>query len=271
MPLLELIFKNLMTITTLVTAMMFSNAWAQGIEKVSLDSRMAQIQANRRNQEALAEVIPIVKCPFNPSRYEKILMTQLRDRTTATKDFREAAQKIGSILAAKVVECFPTIVMDIETPLTKFAGEKLIQNIELVSIMRSGDALLDTFMIHFPEASISKILVQRDEETAKAEFIYMKLSQTIASGNPVVITEPMIASGGTLDMVISLLKEKGVLEQNIIIASICTAPEGLLYLNEKHPNIQVVLIVMDEQLNERKYILPGLGDFGDRYFGTTKN
>ncbi len=232
---------------------------------------LTQIQKNRNNQEILAKLLPIVGCSFTPSQYERILMTQLRDRSTSTKDFRDAAQKIGAVLVNKVVECLHIVSVDIQTPVTKFTGDTLVNNIELVSIMRSGDALLDTFVVHFPEANISKILIQRDEETAKPHFNYMKLSASIAKGNPVVITEPMIATGGTLDMVISLLKEKGVKEENIIIASICTAPEGLLLLNEKYPDIRVVFTVMDDQLNDKMYIVPGLGDFGDRYFGTIKS
>jgi uracil phosphoribosyltransferase len=96
----------------------------------------------------------------------------------------------------------------------------------------------------------------------------MKISPELASGRPVVITEPMIATGGSLDLVISVLKDKGVDEGNIIIASVCVAPEGLLYLNDKFPKIKVVMTALDEKLNEKKYIVPGLGDFGDRFFGT---
>jgi uracil phosphoribosyltransferase len=227
-----------------------------------------QIRHNRHNQEMLAVLLPIVKCSFIPSRYEQILITQLRDKTTSTKDFRNAAQKIGTFLVNKVIERLHANLRDIETPVARVSGLSLANNIELVSIMRSGDALLDTFVSHFSEANISKILIQRDEETAKPHFKYMKLSSTIASGNPIVIPEPMLATGGTLDMVISLLKKKGVQEENIIIACICAAPEGLLMLSQKYPNIQLVMNVMDEELNEKRYIVPGLGDFGDRFLGT---
>lgn len=210
----------------------------------------------------------IVKCSSEPSKYERILMTRLRDRETSMKDFREASQKIAALLVNKVVECLPVKSLPIATPVNDFNGEFLASTIELVSVMRSGDALLDTFISYFPDAAVSKFLIQRDEETAQACFKYMKLSPTIASGNPVVILEPMIATGGTLTYTINLLKDNGVLEENIIIASVCTAPEGLQLLNEKFPAIKVVMTVMDEKLNESKYIVPGLGDFGDRYFGT---
>ena len=214
--------------------------------------------------------VPIVKCSKVPSHYEKVLMTKLRDKTTSIKEFRVTSAKIGALLVNKVVECFQIDPITIETPLTVFTGSSLPKNIELVSILRSGDALLESFIYHFPEANVSKILVQRDEETAQPKFIYMKLSPSIAEGYPVVITEPMLATGGSLSMAISLLKEKGVREENIIIACICAAPEGLLFLNEKFPLISVVATAIDDRLNQKKYIVPGIGDFGDRFYGTMK-
>lgn len=233
--------------------------------------KLEQIRQNRDNPEVLAGLLPIIQCSFTPSRYESILMTRLRDKESSTAVFRDASRKIGELLVGKVIDyCFPADHVTIETPVTSCVGERLAKTINLVSIMRSGDALLDAFMYHFPEANVSKILVQRDEETAEAHFIYLKFSPTIADGQFVVITEPMIATGGTLEIVISLLKDKGVREENIIIASICAAPEGLLELSEKHPRVRVVMTVLDDRLNEKKYIVPGLGDFGDRYFGITK-
>lgn len=229
---------------------------------------LEEIQFHRDNQEVLSQLLPIVRCCFHPTKYESILMTQLRDSTTEPKLFREISDKIGQLLVNKVVECLPIRSVEIETPVTESKGIVLANRVELVSIMRSGDALLDTFLKHFADAHVSKILIQRDEETAEPHFKYMKLSPTIASGRAVIITEPMIATGGSLDTAITLLKSQGVEEENIIVASICAAPEGLARLSAKYPQIQVVMTVMDEKLNEKKYIVPGLGDFGDRYFGT---
>lgn len=220
--------------------------------------------------EVQKDLYPIVRCCFTPSKYERVLMTQLRDKNTTTPEFRDVARKIGERLVEKVVECLPTTRLEIQTPVAPCYGETLTQPIELVSIMRSGDALLETFIYHFPQANISKILVQRDEETAKPIFKYMKLSATIAENHPVIITEPMVATGGTLGMVIQLLKDQGVEEKNIIIACICAAPEGLLQLGKRFPDINVVMTVLDDKLNEKKYIVPGIGDFGDRYFGTQR-
>lgn len=210
----------------------------------------------------------IIKCSLIPTRYEKVLLTRLRDKTTGTVDFRVATEKIAALLVNKAIDCFPLTPITIETPLATVTGETLPENIELVSILRSGDALIHIFLNHFPHANVSKILVQRDEKTAEPHFIFMKLSHAIASGSPVIITEPMIATGGTLKMVIEKLKEHGVKESNIIIASICAAPEGLEILQRAFPEVQVVINALDDKLNPIKFIVPGLGDFGDRYFGT---
>ncbi len=239
-------------------------------EKLTAEVLM-KIQQNRHNEKVLAELLPIVHCSFKPSKYEQVLVSQLRDSRTSTTQFRLVSEKVGNLLVNKVIECLPSKAVEIETPVTTCRGEVLTGRVELVSVMRSGDALLDTFINHFPDSNVSKFLVQRDEKTAEAQFKYMKISPELSSGHPVVITEPMIATGGSLDMVISILKDKGVKEENIIVASVCVAPEGLVHLNEKFPKIKVVMTSLDEKLNERKYIVPGLGDFGDRFFGTTEN
>lgn len=234
------------------------------------DEVLERIQTSRDHAEVLSQLLPIVHCSFTPSKYERILMTQLRSVNSSTQQFRAAAERIGDLLVSKVVDCLSTRSVEIATPVSSCVGEVFVSAVELVSIIRSGDALLDTFMKHFPDANISKILIQRDEKTAEPHFKYMNASPTLSHGNPVIITEPMIATGGTLEMAISLLKEMGVQEKNIIVASVCVAPEGLLRLCNKFPDIKVVMNVLDDQLNERKYIVPGLGDFGDRYFGTAK-
>lgn len=214
------------------------------------------------------ETFPIVGCSSTPSKYEIVLMTELRDKNTQIAEFRLAANKIGEILVNKVVECLPLMPVQIESPVTSCKGGMMTEQLELVSIMRSGDALLETFIAHFPQAKVSKFLIQRNEETAEAEFKYMKLSPTLAADRFVIITEPMIATGGSLTTAINMLKERGVKEEKIIVASICCAPEGLALLSKAFPKIKVVMTVIDDRLNERKYIVPGLGDFGDRYFGT---
>ncbi len=261
------------SILGLALSFLMVGSWGECVEEndsLRLSEELKVIQTNRDNEKILRQILPTVRCCFHPSKYERVLMTQLRDKNSSTKAFRAAAKKIGELLVAKVVECIPTTLVEIETPVAPCKGDALDQRLDLVSIMRSGDALLDIFIKHFPKASISKILVQRDEETALPVFKYMKLAPSIGQDRPVIITEPMIATGGTLSMVIQLLKEQGVKEENIIIASVCAAPEGVLQLTHQFPHINIVMTALDDNLNEKKYIVPGLGDFGDRFFGTLK-
>ena len=225
----------------------------------------------KRLLTTLTALFLVINLSAETSKYERVLMTTLRDENTSTAQFRRAAEKLAEILVSKVVECLPTEPLEITTPVSICQGESFATGIELVSVMRSGDALLDVFHKHFPDAPISKFLVQRDEKTAEPHFKYMKPSPTLANGNRVVITEPMIATGGSLDMVFSMLIEQGVKEENILVASVCVAPEGLERLKHAFPKVQFVMTVLDEKLNDKKYIVPGLGDFGDRFFGTVQN
>ena len=210
----------------------------------------------------------IVKCSHKPTKYERILMTQLRNEESTREQFCNAANKLIELLVPKVVECLTTITVDINSPVAHCQGEILNECIEIVSVMRSGDALLHIFRKHFPHAAINKILVQRNEDTAQPIFKYKKMSPTLLKAKTVIITEPMIATGGSLTMVIDLLKDYGIEENNIIVAAVCAAPEGLARLSEQYPELRIVLIVIDDHLNEKSYIVPGIGDFGDRYFGT---
>lgn len=211
---------------------------------------------------------PIFLSQLPASKYEKILMTQIRDKNTSREKYRACVDKLANILVEKVYECLPTAETVIDTPVDRYRGEKLSSDIELLSVLRSGDALLTTFMQHFPEARVSKILIQRNEKSLEPEFHYMKLSPTIASGNKVVITEPMIGTGGTLNHVITKLKSRGVREENILIASVCASQEGINRIKSKFPLIQVIVTEVDTELTDSGWISPGLGDFGDRFFGT---
>jgi uracil phosphoribosyltransferase len=173
------------------------------------------------------------------------------------------------MLVPKVFECLETEKIEITTPVASCTGIQLKQTtIQLVSVMRSGDVPLNIFSTYFPSAAINKILIQRNEKTAEPVFIYKKLSPDIHKADKIIITEPMIATGGTLVMVIELLKKYGIEPEDIIIAAICAAPEGLQRLQDLYPEISVILTVIDDNLNDHKYIVPGIGDFGDRYFGT---
>jgi uracil phosphoribosyltransferase len=238
-------------------------------EATASTTKIVTTQHARDNTKEMSQFFPLVAYPIKTSLYEHILMTQLRDRKTDTALFRAATQKLGGLLVNKVVELLPVKTKSVQTPVSAFHGKELMDGIELLSVMHSGNALLESFMHHFPKAPVSKILIQRDEKTAKPVLKHMKITPNIAHGKTVIITEPMIATGGTLGMVISLLKAQGVSEKNIIIASLCVAPEGLLFLSQHFSKIRVTMTVLDEKLNSKKYIIPGLGDFGDRYYANS--
>lgn len=263
--------EKLKMVLLCLAALSGTNATGENMKSLENEKKIEQLEKIRLNKdkpEIIQALLPIVYSSAIPSKYEKILITQLRNCKTSKAEFREISNKLAGLLVEKVVDCLPTRTVRVETPLTTTEGEELSGSLELVSIMRSGDALLESFLKHFPQANVSKILVQRDEKTALPTFQYMKLTSGIIANHEVIILEPMIATGGTLEMVIQLLKDRGVKEEHIIIASICAAPEGLIHLQKLFPNLKVVLSVLDDWLNDRKYIVPGIGDFGDRYFGT---
>lgn len=211
---------------------------------------------------------PIIHGETKPTVYEEMLLSTLRNRETSSVDFRFAAKMISFVVLNKAVSCMPHSVIDIQTPLQWTKGKILNDPVELVTIMRSGDILLDTFLIHFGNSGVSKYLIQRDEETAKAIYKYKKLSKTLGSHATTVILEPMVATGSTLTLVIEDLKANGVREDKIIVASVIASPEAITYLSKRYPQIKLVLCVLDERLNDIKFIVPGLGDFGDRFYGS---
>ena len=215
------------------------------------------------------ELPAIVKGYQEPRNLEKSFLTILRDKTTKTGHFRETVEKLIPFLVGRVSECLDYQDILIQTPVVdEYAGTQLANRIMFVPVLRSGEALLEGFRAYFPDASVRHILVQRNEETAQAYFLYSKLPESISAHQKIIILEPMIATGGSLEIVINKLKEKGALESNIIVASVVAAPEGLHKLAELFPDICVTVLAIDAGLNDRKYIVPGLGDFGDRYYGT---
>lgn len=219
--------------------------------------------------ECAQDLPAIVKEYQEPSKLEKAFLTILRDKTTKTGLFRETVEKLIPFLVGRVSECLDYQDVLIQTPVVDgYAGTQLANQIVFVPVLRSGEALLEGFRTYFPDASVRHILVQRNEETAQAYFLYSKLPKSIPAHHKIIILEPMIATGGSLEIVINKIKEKGALENNIIVASVVAAPEGLHKLAELFPDICVTVLAVDTGLNDKKYIVPGLGDFGDRYYGT---
>lgn len=196
------------------------------------------------------------------------LMTVLRDKETSPKKFHKTAGALSHTLANYIRELLPKEEISIQTPVEATKGVRLRANPIFVPVIRSGTALIETFWKHFPEAPVYHIGMARDEQTAIAKTYYSKVKDiTPKPEDYFLVLEPMIASGGSACETLKHLSEAGVSQDHIIFASYIAAPEGLARLEREYPKVQVALLDVDEKLNEHKFIVPGLGDFGDRYFG----
>jgi uracil phosphoribosyltransferase len=193
-------------------------------------------------------------------------LSLMRKKSTSTHNFRTLIREVGTLLAYEVTKDLPLIYQEIETPLMKMdapflEGKKLC----LVSILRAGNGLLDGFMDLVPSARVGHIGLYRDPETLVAVEYYMKLPDLI-NQRLVLALDPMLATGHSSAAAVTRLKENGA--ENIRFVSLLSAPEGIEYFSKVHPDVPIYTAAVDEKLNEHAYILPGLGDAGDRIFGT---
>ena len=195
------------------------------------------------------------------------LLTILRNKKTSTMDYRSAANRFAYILAVEVSEHFEKAKIAIETPIASTEGVEFINKLTLIPILRSGLALLHPFLTCFPDAQVGFIGVKRDEQTAKPELYYQNIP-FIPSNHSIVLLEPMIATAGSILAAIDLLLKRGVKPSQITIASIIASKWGKETLEKEMPEIRLTIGAVDESLTHQKFILPGLGDFGDRYFDT---
>jgi|TARA_B110000240_G_scaffold87262_1_gene99242 uracil phosphoribosyltransferase len=193
-------------------------------------------------------------------------LSLMRKKSTSTQSFRTLIREVGTLLAYEVTKDLPLIYEEIETPLMKMnapflEGKKLC----LVSILRAGNGLLDGFMELLPSARVGHIGLYRDPETLVAVEYYMKLPDLI-NQRLVLALDPMLATGHSSAAAVTRLKENGA--KNIRFVCLLAAPEGIEYFNEAHPDVPIFVAAVDDRLNDHAYILPGLGDAGDRIFGT---
>lgn len=195
------------------------------------------------------------------------LLTILRNKNTPLEEYRSAAKRFAYILAVEVSEHFEKERILIETPMAPTEGVKFINKLTLIPILRSGLALLNPFMESFPDAQIGFFGLKREEESGIANLYYENIP-LIPQNHPVIVLEPMIATAGSAILAISRLLEMGVVQEQITVASIIASKVGKENLTWKFPDLKFVVGGVDESLNSQKYILPGLGDFGNRYFDT---
>lgn len=213
-------------------------------------------------------IFGILACDYRPSLYEQLWLTTLRNKHTSPETFKVAAKRIANCVTQKAINAMRSEQFSVETSLAWTKGVRLTQDVHLVSIMRGGDVLLDEFIYSFPNAKISKFIIERDEETTLHVFKYMKLAPKLNDGGLVIICEPMVATGSALRLVIECLLERGVELHNIMIASIITCPEAMDFLSWRYPTIKFITCAIDDKINDVKFIVPGMGDFADRYYGT---
>ena len=190
----------------------------------------------------------------------------LRDEKTGTKEFRELISEIASVLCYEAMKDVKLKTVEVKTPLEKIKTKKLEEDkYAFVPILRAGMGMLDGVIRVVPNAKIGHIGMYRDEETYEPVNYFFKVPKGIEK-REVFLLDPMLATGGSAIDAIDLLKEKGV--KKIKFLSIISAPEGLEVVSKKHPDVKIYTAHIDRELNENKYICPGLGDAGDRIYGT---
>ena len=192
-------------------------------------------------------------------------LVDLRDRSTPPDQFRRAATRISVLLAAEAMREVPSTEVTVETPLGPARGHRVGSDIVVVPVLRAGLGMLDAVLELMPGARVGHIGLQRDEMTAIASRYYSKLPARLASSY-VLMIDPMLATGGSAVAALDLLKEAGA--TRIFVVCIVAAPEGIALVDRHHPEVSIYTPAVDQGLNSQKYIVPGLGDFGDRLYGT---
>lgn len=194
------------------------------------------------------------------------LLTTLRDRNTAQNEFRKASDKLAELLAAETAEHIEMQRTVVETPIAKTTGYKAAHGVVLIPILRAGMALLPAYMRLFDEARVGFFGIRRDEATAQP-FLYYENLPFIDKNDQIIVLDPMLATGGSAVLVLHKLVSKGIAPDRITLVSIIAAPQGIAFVKHSYPEVQVQVAVQDEGLNDQKFIVPGLGDYGDRYYG----
>mgnify|MGYP000442481063 FL=1 len=193
-------------------------------------------------------------------------LTIMREIQTGPKDFRELLNEITTLMGYEITRDFPLCEREIETPLTKMKGKTIDgKKVAIVPILRAGLGMVDGLLSLIPVAKVGHIGLYRDPETHTPVVYYCKLPTDI-EGRFVIVVDPMLATGGSAADAIAMLKEKGV--ENIRLMCLVAAPEGVEKVQKEHPDVDIYVAALDEKLNENCYIVPGLGDAGDRLFGT---
>ena len=193
-------------------------------------------------------------------------ITHIRRTDTGTKEFRELVDEVAGLMAYEITRDLPLTEIEIETPVAKPKSNVLSgKKIGIVPILRAGLGMVDGVLRHIPAARVGHVGLYRDPETLQPVEYYFKMPTDITE-RELIVVDPMLATGGSAADAIDSLKKRGA--KRIKFVCLIAAPEGVKYLQEKHPDVDIYLAEIDEKLDEKGYIVPGLGDAGDRLFGT---
>ena len=193
-------------------------------------------------------------------------LTLMRKTSTGSKDFRELLTEITMLMGYEVTKDLPLRDVEIETPIQKTMAKELDgKKLAIVPILRAGIGMVDGFISLIPAAKVGHVGLYRDPETCEPVEYYCKMPQDIGE-REVFLVDPMLATGGSATAAIELLRARGA--KNIRMINLVAAPEGIEVVHSKYPEVDIYVASVDEKLNDHKYIVPGLGDAGDRLFGT---
>jgi uracil phosphoribosyltransferase len=194
----------------------------------------------------------------------KALLAALRDRTTPPPLFRLLAKRLALVLCLEATRNVPTAPVEVETPLSRTTGLRLAKPLVAVPVLRAGLGMLEAVTELFPEVTVGYVGLERDHATFEPSLYYSKLPPL--DGRAVLLLDPMLATGASAAAACNALERAGA--QEITLLSVVSAPEGIAHLQLLHPEVSIVTASIDDGLNHHAYIVPGLGDFGDRLFGT---
>ena len=212
----------------------------------------------------MSEKYPTLHVVDHPLVQHKLSI--MRDKNTSVKEFRTLVGEIAMLLTYEATRDLPLTTTHIETPLCPMEAPTLAgKKMAIVPILRAGLGFEDGILTLMPSARVAHIGMYRDEETLEPHFYFLKYPKDI-SDRDVLVVDPMLATGGSADMAITKMKELGC--KNIKLMILVAAPEGVEVIAKKHPDVQIYCAALDDHLNENGYIVPGLGDAGDRIFGT---
>jgi uracil phosphoribosyltransferase len=192
------------------------------------------------------------------------LLTRLRDETTGPAQYRALTRRLGLLLVAEATRDLATSPRDVVTPLEPFEGTRLAEGLVAIPVLRAGLGLLEAVTELYPDAVVGYLGMERDEITHEPRDYYAKLPPM--EGRRALVVDPMLATGGSGSAAVTYVKEAGATD--IVFVCVVAAPEGLAKMQADHPDVPIVAGALDRRLNEHAYIVPGLGDFGDRLYGT---